>query len=200
MVYNKLTYIRDAGTNVHNKRLWLLKCECGNVTTAVASQVRSGRTKSCGCLQAMRRSQGNPKHHGRGHPLYSTWCNMKTRCDNPRSPAYKNYGGRGISYDPAWASFPAFLADVGNPTFEGATLDRVDNNGPYAPNNVRWTDRVTQRRNSRAVRMVTLGDETRHVTDWCEHYGITIGAVHRRLKCGMTIEDAITRPKAKRYR
>ena len=141
------------------------------------------------------------KRHGlRNHPLYATWCNMKARCDNQNHPQFKDYGGRGISYTPAWVEFPAFLEDVGEKPFPEASLDRIDNDGNYELENVRWADRTTQRVNSRQITLVCINGETKRIMEWCEQYGITIEAVHRRLKRGMPIEDAITKPKAKRFR
>lgn len=139
------------------------------------------------------------RHGLRGHALYPTWCNMKARCDNPKHPQYADYGGRGISYCSAWAEFPAFLSDVGEKPFDGASLDRINNDGNYEPSNVRWADRRTQRVNSRQVTLVTIDGDTRLVTDWCKLYGISIGAVHRRLKKGMGMVEALTTPKAERY-
>jgi len=139
------------------------------------------------------------RHGLRSHPLYATWCNMRARCDNPNHPQFKDYGGRGISYDPAWAYFPAFLSGVGEKPFPEATLDRVDNDRGYYPGNVRWADRTTQRINSRQVTLVCINGETKRIMEWCEQYRITIGAVHRRLKRGMSIQDSITVPKAKRF-
>lgn len=197
MQYGNLIVLGDAGKNRHQKRLWRVKCACGVETTKVASSVRTGRTTSCGCAA---RKGSNIRHGQRYHPLYSTWCNMKARCDNVNHPSYKNYGGRGITYDSAWSDFSSFLEDVGNPPFEGATLDRIDNDGNYCAGNVRWADRVTQRRNSRQIYPVEIHGETKIITDWCKVYGITIGAVHRRLKKGEGLVSAITRPKAARFR
>lgn len=140
------------------------------------------------------------RHGLRRHELYATWCNMKARCDNVNHPQYKDYGGRGIAYCPDWSEFSAFLADVGERPFVGASLDRIDNNGNYEPSNIRWADRHTQRTNSRQVTPVEINGETKLVTEWCVVYGISIGAVHRRLKKGMNMVDAITTPKAKRFR
>ncbi|MGC4008855.1 MAG: hypothetical protein QM805_07690 [Pseudomonas sp.] len=139
------------------------------------------------------------KHGLRHHPLYATWCNIKARCDNPSHPQFQDYGGRGITYTAAWDDFPAFLSDVGEKPYPEASLDRINNDGDYHPGNVRWADRVTQRRNSRQVTPVTIDGETKLVTDWCRVYGISVAAVHSRLKKGMTMVEALTTPKAKRY-
>jgi len=139
------------------------------------------------------------RHGLRNHPLYATWCNMKARCDNHNHPQFKDYGGRGIAYDPAWAFFPAFLAGVGEKPFPEASLDRIDNNGNYEPGNVRWADRTTQRINSRQITLVCINGKTKRIMEWCAEYQINIASVHRRLKRGMSIQDAITVPKAKRF-
>jgi len=200
MKYNMLTYLSDAGKNKHQKQLWCLQCDCGNTTVAVASQVKSAKTKSCGCLKVQRRAQGNPKHGGRYHPLYATWCNMKARCDNSNSTSYKNYGARGVKYCEEWADFSKFLADVGEKPFPEASLDRVDNNGHYEPGNVRWADRSTQRRNSRGTLIpVEINGKTKLLNEWCLEYNITAAAVYRRVGKGMSLENAITVPKAKRF-
>lgn len=142
-----------------------------------------------------------PTKHGlRGHYLYATWCNMKARCDNPNHPQFSDYGGRGITYDPSWSDFPSFLAGVGDRAFRGATMDRIDNDGNYEPGNVRWADRKTQRVNSRQITPVTINGETKLVTEWCKVYCISIGAVHRRMKKGMTMAQALSTPKAPRFR
>ncbi len=139
------------------------------------------------------------RHGLRNHPLYATWCNMKARCDNINHPQYHDYGGRGISYESSWAEFPNFLRAVGEKPHPEATLDRVDNSGNYSRDNIRWADRHTQRVNSRSVRYVTIGEETKLITEWCEHFNISIGAVHRRLKRGMDVVTSLTTEKAKRF-
>jgi hypothetical protein len=197
MRYGNLTFVEDAGVNKHKKRLWKMLCDCGKQTTVIASQVRQNRTKSCGCL----RKKGNHKSHGkRDHPLYSTWCNIKARCYNTNHPQYKDYGGRGIFVCDRWKNnFELFLFDVGERPFIGATLDRFDNNKGYEPDNVRWANRVTQRRNSRNVSEVTIGNTTRLITDWCDIFGITFSSVKRRIDKGENVISALTRPKAKRF-
>ena len=194
--FGLLTFICEAGSNAHKKRLWQLMCECGKTTVAVASQVRSGKTKSCGHLK----SAGNRKTHGAGKTrLYSVWCNMKARCNNPQNAAYKNYGGRGIRIAPEWEDFSAFAAAVGEPPKPSDTLDRIDNSLGYAPGNVRWADRATQARNTRQNVDIEIDGETRCLYDWCRYYEISAGAVYRRVGRGENMISAITRPKARRF-
>jgi hypothetical protein len=109
--------------------------------------LRNGMTKSCGCLR-----RENPSHvtHGKRHtPTYEIWKSMKARCSNPRNKSYASYGGRGITFDPAWNSFETFLADMGEKP-SGLSLDRKDNDGPYSKANCRWTTGKVQCRNKRS--------------------------------------------------
>jgi len=195
--FGSLEFVAEAGVNKHGKVLWKLKCDCGNDTVAVASSVRTGHTKSCGCGKR----QGNRRTHGqRRSRLYTIWCNMKARCDNLKHPSYRNYGGRGISYDPAWADFTVFAAAVGEPPSKLHTLDRVDNSGGYNMGNVRWASRYIQARNTRQNVWVELDGRTKCLHDWCSEFGVSAGAVYRRIGRGEDIVSALTRPKAERFK
>jgi hypothetical protein len=124
---------------------------------------------------------------------------MKARCDNENHPQFKDYGGRGIKYCDSWSCFEGFLSDVWEKPFKNATLDRIDNNGDYEPGNVRWACRTTQRRNSRNIVPITIGSETKLLTDWCRQYNIHVSSVYRRIDKGMSPVEAISTPKAKRF-
>ena len=195
--FGLLTFIEDVGSNAHKKRLWRLRCDCGLETIAIASQVRGGHTKSCGHLQ----SAGNNRKHGlKRTRLYTIWSNMRSRCNNPQNLSYKNYGGRGIQVSPAWDEFLVFAKDVGEPPTKTATLDRIDNNKNYSPENVRWAERDVQARNTRQNVNVSIDGIEKCLHDWCGYYGIAPGSVYRRLATGESMVSAITRPKAKRFR
>ena len=196
--FGLLTFIEEAGTNRHGKTLWRLRCACGKETIAIASQVRTGKTKSCGHLK----SAGNRRTHGQhGSRLHNVWCNMKARCDNSNSPAYKNYGARGIGYCPAWSDFSVFAKDVGEPPTEHHTLDRIDNDGNYEPGNTRWALRNVQARNTRQNVWVDIGGETKCLYDWCKQFDISAAAVYSRMnRKSMDIVTAITTEKAERFK
>ncbi len=133
-------------------RKWkdLFLCFCGNEFITIAADVRSGRTKSCGCWKTSC-VKINCKTHGKSKtPEHRAWLEMKRRCYNSNRPGWQNYGGRGIRVCDQWLnSFQQFLKDLGpkpDPTY---SLDRINNDGNYEPGNCRWANKQTQARNQR---------------------------------------------------
>ena len=155
--------------------LWEVKCCCGKVFSATASNLRKGNTKSCGC------SRG--KHKMTNTPEYIAWEAIIQRCDNPKNPGYKNYGGRGIKVCDRWRSFENFYADVG-PRPKGFSLDRTNNEGDYSPENCRWVLNKLQHRNKRSNVFITIKGETRCITEWAEISGISLGCIRKRILNG----------------
>lgn len=138
--------------------IWLCRCGCGKDTFATGVRLRLRRHLSCGCLRDERRSAAVRQHgesawHGKSAtPEYSSWCAMVQRCENPNATGYENYGGRGISIHGPWRrSFVAFLTDLGRRPSAAHTLDRIDPDGNYEPDNVRWATDTEQGRNRRSV-------------------------------------------------
>jgi hypothetical protein len=115
-----------------------------------------------------------------GSKMYRIWSDMKTRCNNPRFKQYADYGGRGICVCERWASFANFLADMG-PTYRaGLSLDRVDNDGPYCPDNCRWTDKIVQANNTRRNVYHEWNGQTHTLAEWARIRGIKGSTLRQR--------------------
>lgn len=145
--FNSLTVIEDLGIREYASRKWYFwkcRCKCGKVTELPTSVIRTGKTKSCGCLIGKTIKHGKSRSSTR-----NSWRNMKQRCYNPNNHNYRYYGARGIKVCKRWLnSFENFLEDMGERP-KGMTLDRKNSNGNYKKSNCRWADSSTQRANQR---------------------------------------------------
>lgn len=129
---------------------WLCVCECGNEKVTSYQNLRSGDTKSCGCLQIKNGKEINRKHQKCFTPEYNSWASMKQRCTNKKHHAYKNYGGRGIIICERWLNnFENFYKDMGRKPGKVYSIDRINPDGDYEPNNCRWATPLQQRHNRR---------------------------------------------------
>ena len=151
--FGRLIAIR-LGQRVGEKNTWICKCDCGNESTAIVSDLRSGHHRSCGCLHIESiTTHGNTKHGGFRTREYSIWMNMKSRCCNPMHGAYAYYGGRGITVCERWLnSFENFLADMGNLPTQKHTIERINNSLGYSPDNCKWATIKEQAQNRRPAR------------------------------------------------
>jgi hypothetical protein len=157
------------GTSRDRKAIWSTLCDCGASCVVRGKDLRSGNTKSCGCLRVdvtresgrARLTHGHSRRSSRLTPEYISWSSAKTRCFNPNKDDYAHYGGRGITMCDRWRdSFEAFLADMG-PRPKGKTLDRINVNGHYEPRNCRWATPKEQQENRRPVRRHAAVDMAR---------------------------------------
>jgi len=134
--------------------------------------------------------------HKHGHSrskVYGLWKGMLQRCENPKAPAYENYGGRGISVSAEWHDFTVFLADMGFPP-SGGTIDRIDNNGNYRKENCRWATVKEQRNNTRLNVSLTFDGRTQTISEWADELGFTRECLRGRIREGWSVEETLTRP------
>lgn len=191
MKFGRLTALREEGRNKHGWVLWRFSCDCGNETVAVGFQVRRGTTTSCGCRQREARTT-HGKHDTDAFKIYQY---MKQRCTNPKHSAYARYGGRGITVCDRWLeSFENFYADMGDRPSKQHTLDRIDNDGPYSPENCRWATWGVQYRNRRQTVSITYDGETKCRKDWCREYGVDETTFAHRLSRGWDVGTALKAP------
>lgn len=182
--------------NYHDNKCtwWLCICECGNLTEVRYGNLKRGGTVSCGCYANEKLKKSHTKHGGYGSRIYATWQNMKSRCYYTLDKRYKDYGWRGITVCKEWKDdFQAFYDWAMNNGYDDSlTIDRIDVNGNYSPDNCRWTTRKQQVRNRRNNRYFTINGETNCLSEWCEIYNVNYWKTHERLKRGWDIEKALT--------
>lgn len=162
--FNKFTVIKEVERKKHgrlSRRMFKCKCQCGVVKLVGLSELRSGNTKSCGCLnRSLYGKNLNKKTHGLAkHPLYKRWVGMKNRCLCPTSPHFSSYGGRGITVCKKWEnSFVEFYKwATANGFRKDLQLDRINVNGNYSPRNCRWVTRTVNVRNRRNTVFISIG-------------------------------------------
>jgi len=174
---------------------WVCLCDCGKETTVRGGNLRSGDTRSCGCLSREVAQQRATTHGLSKHPLFKVWCNMRQRCSNPRTANWAPYGGRGIVVCDRWKeSFQAFYEDM-SPTYQvGLQLDRIDNDGPYTSENCRWATRDQQGNNRRPNRRLAFDGQIHTVTEWADLLDIDRQALYARLSRGWSVERVLTEP------
>ena len=193
--FGRLEVVDIAAPNKHGKRTWLCKCDCGNNSIQTTGDLNFGRVVSCGCLKKekvsnLKRSHGNAPASGPTSE-YNIWNHIISRCTKPSYASYKNYGARGIDVCERWLKFENFLADMGKKP-EGMSIDRIDNNKGYSPENCRWATHTEQTRNQRSNFLITINGETKCLAEWCEISGVNYSAARGRIKRGMPPEIAVT--------
>lgn len=174
---------------------WLCRCDCGIEKEVVGSKLKNGTTVSCGC----HRIEKATRHGQCKQPEYMAYSHMKARCLNRNNTAWKHYGGRGISVCQRWLdSFEDFLADMGVRPSPSHTFGRIDNDGNYCPENCRWETMAEQNLNKRTSRLLTLGNETKTLAEWCSENGADYKRVEGRLRLGWDLLSAILTPRLKK--
>lgn len=174
---------------------WLCECACGTRRDVLGYDLKSGKSKGCGCRKAEECSV-RLTQHGLAHtPEYQIWHGMIRRCYNPRATGYNYYGGRGIEVCERWRnSFTDFLEDMGfRPSVEH-TIDRIDFKGNYEPQNCRWATWMEQGQNTSLNHNLTFQGKTLCVSEWARVLGIKGSTLQNRLNRGWSVERALTEP------
>jgi len=181
--FGRLTVLDSAGTHISpcgtKRKMWKCVCECGNEVLVNTSNLLNGTTKSCGCWKTDKINTYNSKHNGSNDRLYAIWRSMKRRCSNQKDSHYRSYGGRGITVCEEWAnSYSAFKkwayengydesAETGN-----CTIDRIDNNSGYSPDNCRFVDRIVQANNTSTNRFVEFQGHKMTIAEFARYMNI----------------------------
>lgn len=180
---------------------WACECSCGTKRTVLANALLSGRSTSCGCYHSEKQkdvARNNFSTHKESKTrLYQIWNAMRERCNTPSASNYMNYGGRGITLCDEWNDYSTFREwALVNSYTDNLSIDRIDVNSGYSPNNCRWVDRIKQANNCRTNRYFTIDNITKTLAEWTREYNMPYSLVHKRLSKGMDIETALTKPKS----
>jgi len=188
--------VLDYTQQIEGLRLWICRCDCGRYTLATSCALRQGIKASCGCLKIdglVERStiHGHSKNGVRS-PEYRTYYGMLARCHNPNIKAYHWYGARGIIVCDRWReSFTSFLSDMGERPSRHHSLHRIDNDGPYSPENCKWVERDVQSANTRAVHLLEYKGQRLPISGWARKVQVKAHTISARLGRGWTESEAI---------
>lgn len=191
--FGRLTVIERCGY-VGSFVQWLCRCECGDTHKASSRSLIASKVKSCGCFRRDFTTAKNTIHGMIKAPEFRIWATMRQRCSNPNSKKYKNYGARGIRVCKRWNYFPNFLKDMGAKPSPKHSIERIDNDGNYCPQNCRWATALEQGINKTNNVFLTAGGETRCISEWSRLLGISSGMIRHRIRRGWSHEDALSKP------
>ena len=197
--YGRLVAIKPI-SKIPGKYHWECQCDCGNTCIVNGAYLRNGKTKSCGCLKEEVLKNGANRNASllSGTRLYHIWFGMKSRCDREKNQAYERYGKRGIAVCDEWNGKDGFIRfyewAMNNGYDESLSLDRIDNDGGYSPDNCRWTTEKVQANNRRSNRRFEVNGEIKTLAELCEEYHVSYQMVQNRVNRGWNIIDALTMP------
>ena len=193
--YGRLTVLSYAGSipsymgSQSRVSAWNCQCDCGKTLTSITSRLKNGNTKSCGCLFSDVIKVVSVTHGKARSPTYRSWSNMWARCTNKKLKEYKHYGGRGISVCDEWRDFAVFLSDMGEKPLNHS-IDRIDNDKDYSPDNCKWSNQLEQTRNRR----VTVQFDGQPLADIAEQANVNYHTLYSRLrKYGTPFPEHLTK-------
>lgn len=190
--FGKLVVLSMYERTPQRKYKWLCQCDCGNQCVVFGSKLKNGHTKSCGCLR--HNSPPNKTHGKKDDVLYPVWCQMRYRCSNPKHHAYKWYGGKGITICDEWNDFQTFYDWMHNNGWKpGLTIDRIDPNGDYCPENCRLVDLYQQQNNRSNNIMLEYNGQKDTISNWAKKIGISRWVIAARYYRGITGDELFSK-------
>lgn len=193
--YCKLVVLKRLENAKGGIPVWECLCDCGNVTRVRGNNLKSGAVKSCGCLK--KEAKPTLRHNMSKTRLYREWASIKRRCYTKSDKGYKNYGLRGIKMCDDWKnSFESFMKwALENGYTDALTIERIDVNKDYCPENCAWIPFDEQQKNRRTCRYFRYKGKEKNLSEWCKELGLSYKNVHNRIyKLGWTFEKAISEP------
>lgn len=194
--FDRLTVLGRAINSPSGRPRWSTKCLCGTLRIVHGADLRTGNTRSCGCLQVELTSARSRTHGLRNSLTYSSWVNMKARCLTPSSSTFHKYGAAGITVCDRWLnSFSDFFADMGERPSARGSIERIDSTGNYTPENCRWAVAVEKNRRRRNNRLIEYQGRTQCLAAWCEEIGLAQATAYNRLsRLGWSVPEAFETP------
>lgn len=192
-VFGRLTVVELDSKGTIKAPYFICRCDCGAISSVRRDHLRSGATKSCGCLVKETSREVNLRHGHCKTKTYSVWAAMLNRCRNENVKEYPRYGGRGVTVCERWHLFDNFLADMGVQP-QGLQLDRTDNNGNYSPENCKWVSRSENCNNRRDNKLIEHNGVIKTLSQTAREIGMPPHVLGKRLFRGWDIEKALTQP------
>lgn len=200
--FGRLTVLCKTNEKRYGKTLWHCQCECGNFKDTISTSLKNGDVRSCGCLQKETRKENalhldkvRTKHGMSDSRLYRIYHNMVSRCYRKSINGYENYGGRGIRVCDEWLGKDGFqnfmIWSFANGYNDELTIDRLDSNGNYEPNNCKWATRKEQANNTRATICLEYNGEKHSLTEWSEITGLSKQTIYNRINKGLSVGKAL---------
>lgn len=192
--FGRLLVLGYAGSNKQGAATWRCKCECGNVKVVTGSELRRGKTQSCGCYRLERQTAAITKYGYSNSRIARIYRTMISRCANSNNKSYGNYGGRNIVVCEEWANDINAFAKwaYANGYADGLTIDRIDNNKGYNPDNCRWVTMKIQQNNRRNNVLLTYNGQTHTISEWAKIMCIDYSVIKARIRDGWPVEKALT--------
>lgn len=187
--FERLKVVKRLGGKITK---YLCLCSCGNSKAINGADLTSGNTRSCGCLALELLSVSKSTHGQRDSLEYTAWAGMWQRCTNSKHPKYSTYKDRTPPEE--WRDFAVFLAHIGPKPGPEFSLDRIDNEKPYGPGNVRWATVKEQANNKSNIQRFTYAGKSQTAVQWAAETGLNLGTLRSRLNSGWSVEKALTTP------